>query len=105
MGESKAVKIVGGILLVATLLGVVGLVDDAFAGFRFSTAAKTLGGLVLGLVLLGSIRVLAEGGLDRATADDRTTDPLVIRLGRLLLGLAIAVAMLILGAIVYRLFT
>jgi amino acid transporter len=103
MGKVAPVRAPGLILLAVVALGAYGLMLDAFAGFQFSTWVTTWGGWAIGLVLVGLIHIVAEGGFEWATGADRTTDPPGKRLARLLLGLAVVVAILALAGFIYSL--
>jgi amino acid transporter len=100
-----ASRIAGVSILIAMFLGAYGFLQDGFSGFQFSRSATTWAGWAAGLVLAGVIYVLAEGGFEWATKADRTTDPLGLRLARLLVGCGIVVAVLVLASVVLGLFT
>ena len=74
------------------LLAFGGLVLDLLVGLPFTRSAPSapiwLGGLLLG----GLVFAAGEAGFDWITADDRTTDPLGMRVLRLILGMTFKAA-------------
>lgn len=96
---------IGFVALVMALLAFVGLALDLFVGLPFTRSAATwpiwLGGLLLG----GLVYALAEIGIDRSTADDRTTDPLGTRVLRLVLGMSFVAALMAAVLFLVRMFS
>lgn len=94
-----AVRFVG--ILVAFLV-VLGLMADLLFGLPLSFSARSWTALLIGLVALGVLYALGEGGGDWINQQDKVTHPLWKRLWHLTLLLGLAVALSAAAAAVVR---
>jgi hypothetical protein len=87
--------------ILVVFLVVLGLMTDLFSGLPLSLTARSWGAWLLGIIALGVLYLLAEGGGEWIYSRDSVSHPLWKRVWHLslLLGLAVVVS-LVAGAVI-----
>ena len=103
-GAMYIARVGAAIVCLVAILALTGLVGDLFDGFAAKRSAGSWPLWLGGLVLAGLIAALSDGAFDWVTSGDQTTDPLGRRVVRLVSGVLLSAAIvLIIVAVVVRL--